>query len=194
MLVEDEFARCLARSVLRNLAPELLEYFEIVNAVSDSGVVKGLEGLPKLKDWFSLVGVFDGDQREAQKDKSYAWPHLFLPGPLRPEAVIQNVIKTQPHEVAESVGCNNEQLQVACDAAEGMELHEWVKVVRQTLSLEPQALVDGVVRVWLADEANRKACDELVSGLRERAYLVRKKEQIAGQKSVVAVDAAPQPK
>lgn len=63
LLVEDELSRCVVRSILRALAPDLLEYYEVVNATSNDGIKQSIDRLPKLKNWFSMIGVFDGDQQ-----------------------------------------------------------------------------------------------------------------------------------
>lgn len=171
ILVEDEMARCTARALLRQCAPELLEYFEILNADSDSGIVAGLKGLPRAKSWFSLVGLFDGDRRAAQSEKNYAWPHFFLPTDQCPEQLLRQTIETQRAAAIQSIGCTEEEMDVACEAAAGEEIHGWVQVVRQSLSVDMQTFCDRVLVVWLQDQENRQLVESLVKELRKVAFL-----------------------
>lgn len=176
ILVEDEQSRCIVRSILRQLAPELLEYYEIVVATAVDGVIKGIDGLPKLKDWFSLFGILDGEQRDAYKEKIYKWPHGFLPNPETPEALLQSVIQTNRPAIATQISRPVETLNVACDAAAGLEAHEWIRHVRQALSLEVSQFTDAIVQVWLSEAANQDICKEIISRLHEHAYVLRNQD------------------
>ena len=93
LLVEDDVSRALVRAILRELAPELLEYYEIVKAESSAGIRQCIDRIPKLNEWFSMVGVFDGDQRAAFDEMNPSWPHVFLPGNEAPEDLLIQVIE-----------------------------------------------------------------------------------------------------
>jgi predicted ATPase len=171
LVVEDDLARAIARAILRNMAPELIEYFEIVVVGSNGDIVKALASTPKLRNWFSLVGLFDGDQRSGQKDKSYAWPHLFLPSDRSPEALLRATIEKQKDNAAGRLGSGVDQLNAACDQAQGADNHDWIRTVRQALQLEIPAFVDPVVQLWLEDENNRTEAELLVTALRQYVYM-----------------------
>jgi len=173
LLVEDALSRAVVRGILRVLAPELLEYYEVVNAESTDGVKQCIEKFPRLKDWCSLVGMFDGDQRELILEE-FRWPHVFLPGNRSPENALKEIIEQRRVNVAAKLGCTVEQLNVACEAALGLESHEWLRRVRQALALELSTFVDGIIQVWLADEENRTSCEPFVAVLQDKAFLIKR--------------------
>jgi predicted ATPase len=177
IVVEDELARSMTRALLRMLAPDLLEYFEVSVAGSNDEIVKALKGLPPLKNWFSLVGVFDGDQRGALDGQLFRWPHCFLPTNQAPEELIRPVIEGKRGALAAVVGCAEGNINVACDAAAGMEHHDYFITIRQSLGLDTQGLTDRTLQVWLTDEANKAQCDELIQCLRNVAHLIKQPTQ-----------------
>lgn len=174
LLVEDDVGRAVLRGILRGLAPELLEYYEIAIADSTDGISHCINRMPELKKWFSMVGVFDGDQREALEKTNSRWPQVFLPGTQAPEELLKHTIEGQLTSCAASLGCSIEQLNIAREAAEGQEVHDWLRQVRQALSIDLNPFVDSIIRVWLSSGENKALCEELIAKLQDKAFLIAK--------------------
>ena len=76
--------------------------------------------------------------------------------------------------IATSLGCSVEQLNVACEAAVGLEKHEWFRQVRQALAIELNQFIDVIIRIWLTAEENRTLCGEFVALLQDKAFLIKR--------------------
>jgi hypothetical protein len=140
---------------------------------SQDNVIQCVSRMPPLSEWFSMVGILDGDQRNTLAGNEFRWPHSFLPGTLSPEDLLRPAIEAQSQDLVARLGCTAQQLGLAIDAARGREAHDWFHSVYAAIGLTQEAFVDAVVRIWLQDVDNATACDNIVVTLRASARLSR---------------------
>jgi hypothetical protein len=89
---------------------------------------------------------------------------------------LRNIIESGKQAFVDQIGCSMDNLGVAIDSAAGLEGHEWIRTVRQTLSVPVHQFTDSAVQVWLSDEKHKDLCKPLVDFLRGHAHLMRAKE------------------
>jgi predicted ATPase len=167
VLVEDEAAKRFTVCLLEEIDADLARQFEIVVCGSNGQVVAATKAFPRTKNWLSVVGVLDGDQRGANLEAGH-WPVVFLPGHQSPEETLLArlyradaaghlavILQRQPHDVT-----------AAKDAAAGLDPHDRLLEVGRNLGLSAVEMTRSLVKLWLADDESQLAAREFLQSLR----------------------------
>jgi hypothetical protein len=171
LLVEDEFAKSFVIAILEEEWPDLLRRCEIIACGSASGISSVLDAFPRTRPWLTIVGVYDGDQREELGERRFTWPHVFLPGALGPERIILAPISDAGYteKLAELVGVDVEAARFAMSFAEGADVHEYCGCVAQGLNAEVSLVRRSVVRLWKRTPEGERECEAFIRALQEAA-------------------------
>jgi energy-coupling factor transporter ATP-binding protein EcfA2 len=168
VLVEDEIAKQFSMAILDELDPDLLRQYEIVDAISNSGISVALKSMPRTKEWFSLVGAFDGDQQGKVKDADkFVWPHTFLPGNASPESLFMEMARRLGIDaIAKEIGRTREAVAPVFEAAEGKDPHDWIHSVANGLGLGIELTVRVFTRMWLRLDGSVPSCKGFLDTLK----------------------------
>jgi len=166
LLVEDEVAREVAMAILDEGDPDLLRQFEIVEAGSDGGIFSTLSLFPRTKSWFKLAGAFDGDLRAQYRERATKWPYVFLPGHTKPEELLREYVNSDGAVDALSLAVKKRKMdiQVAKEAATGLEAHDWLVRFSKELNLSKSEVIRAVTHLWV--EGHPKDVKGFVDDLR----------------------------
>ena len=162
-LFEDEAAILFAKALFQRLCPSLINAFEMVNATGESEIVSALNKLPKLGDWMTLIGIFDGDQRGEVEDAT--WPHVFLPGSSSPEIELKAASNLSADALAPLIQKDVPSVGAILASSQGLDHHEWFMHICQHLAVSSEQLMTALVEIWLREEANENAASTFISNL-----------------------------
>jgi hypothetical protein len=88
VLVEDEAAKSMILTFLQALDVDLYGQCEVAKVGSKDDIAALLKLMPRTREWLTLIGAFDGDQRADIKGDGFKWPFCFLPGDCGPEELL----------------------------------------------------------------------------------------------------------
>ncbi len=173
LLVEDECAKSFLMAVLEQYAPEILRTHEVVAASSESKITAVLKNLPRTGDWFSVIGVFDGDMREKLSGSVVNWPFIFLPGKESPERELLAV--TDESDFVQLLGGELqkpiEAILISLNHAAGCDPHEFFGLMASALSLSKNEVQRAFARVWLRKMSGDKSIAMFIKELLIAAQL-----------------------
>lgn len=166
-LVEDEIAKEFAISLLDDLNPDLSRQLEIVNAVGESQVSSALAALPKCGNWFRLIGIYDGDQRDKVDPSTHKWPHTFLPGTVDPAVLLVSALSPISGALVLSAELRRPEADVsaALNALLGQNPKDWLIELSRQLNAPRQELIRALTRVWLNVPENMTSALEFVGAV-----------------------------
>jgi len=169
LLVEDEEARGFVLAVLEELDPDLLSQVEVVPTRSAAEIAAALRNMPMTREWFTLVGSYDGDQRECQRRETQ-WPIVFLPSPNAPgqalkilideSADINEKLVTELHKTEATVA-------LALDHVTGADHHDLVGELAGALNSTVPVVRKALVRIWLQQGSNTEEALAFIQQVRE---------------------------
>lgn len=168
LLVEDEGAKAFAFSLLDELAPDLIPQFELVIAGSDAHIDAALKGLPKVGHWLTIIGVYDGDKREAPKAAT-VWSRTFLPGKQDPEQLLQATLQDETpvrNALAKELHKTPEVIMAAINHVTGMDHHDFVVELARFLNESSMNVRRALIRYWLQEPSNMTDAEQFVKSLR----------------------------
>jgi hypothetical protein len=157
---------------MEEIDPDLLHQFEVINAGSVEKITAAVEAMPITREWLTIVGVYDGDQRSKHASKQargIQWPALFLPGETSPSEIIRQMLDETPDirpKLAAELGKTEESIRVALNGVAGTDHHDLVREFSHALSSEVAIVRRGLVRVWLREGQNTRQAKEFVQQLR----------------------------
>lgn len=159
IIVEDDTAKEFAEAIIEYVDPDFsrqVSYSICTNGESE--IVKILNTMPRVQGWATLIGCFDGDQRDNHRDISLPWPHVFLPGKDAPDEMLQNIFNSLDRgQVANELRVDGQDLDVALAATAGDDFHDWARHVSRELNIEKSRFVKGVAKIWMSkDDAGAK--------------------------------------
>lgn len=151
MLVEDETARIFSQCVLEILDLDLRSQFVSVVVGSESDITKLLESLPFIPRWVTLIGVYDGDQRQSKTLGRGNWRHIFLPGDTAPEPLLTGRLRggQDTSDVANLLGVAEAVMRTAVDECRGFDPHDWVIRVAESVQVSRDRFLEVLCRVWV---------------------------------------------
>jgi predicted ATPase len=170
LLVEDWAAKGFLSVIGENGDPDLLRQFEIVQAGSESNITKALLSMPRPQQWLTLIGVYDGDMKASlERAPGMPWPRVFLPSEMGPEQLFKWVVENHPDIVAALVTelhKPSEAIVLAIDSAAGADPHDYLVGISTALTLEKEAVLRAIARVWLSHGANNELANEFLGQVR----------------------------
>lgn len=150
VIVEDRAGKALCEAMLEFTDPDLAR--QVAYAVARDGeseIVRILKTMPRVGGWGILVGCFDGDQRGRQASLTLPWPHVFLPSNHPPDMLLRDWLAQQDiSELARRLSVDENDVTVAIAAAEGVDHHDWFRIVAQNLHQTEDALLKATARIW----------------------------------------------
>jgi hypothetical protein len=149
-IVEDDVARDFAIAILDEFSPDLLRQLEVVVAGGESKISAALSSMPASAQ-FRLVGLYDGDQREALRPQDFKWPWAFLPGLTDPAAILKEGLQGGG-AVTQLVGelrRDAESVMAVLSANVGVEPRDWIIECVRALAVSKSDFVRALTRVWL---------------------------------------------
>lgn len=174
VLVEDAAAKEFAISLLDELDPDLLRQYEVAVAGSVANLTAALASMPMTRSWFTMMGAYDGDQRDALGKQNLAWPHSFLPGKEAPDVILKSAaVKAGAAGIASILARGPAQVAPALEAVKGLDPHDCLRALGENLGIGFSGVVRVLVRLWLQQDGSRQMCDEFLNALRsapERAH------------------------
>jgi hypothetical protein len=164
ILVEDRFAREFTSAWLRTVAPEIIADYEVHDVGGFSSIEGALETTPALGSWFSLVGLYDGDQRLLQQPRR--WPHSFLIGDEAPELLFIDEAQTLAPAVATQLNRNVDEFRTFLAGLAGADPHDWFEELYRLLGVSYENLMLAFFSAWYADATNQETSNAALSDLR----------------------------
>jgi energy-coupling factor transporter ATP-binding protein EcfA2 len=169
-LIEDEAAKDFITAILDEMAPELLKQYEIVVAGAESQISGVLMNMPSTGEWLSIVGIYDGDMKDAIRETDFSWPLLFLPGDVAPEELLTTHISGLANAadlLAVELHKTSEQITLALNHAVGKDPHDYFIELGRSLNLHPSIVRRGGARLWLRNQAGSGIANEFIGALRK---------------------------
>jgi predicted ATPase len=100
ILVEDEFAKDFVLALFEKLDAEMVRQPEVIAAGSVTNITQLLRTMPRTRSWLTIIGLYDGDQRDEIDNQGLKWPFGFLPGDVSPEHLLMRAIENMPNIAA----------------------------------------------------------------------------------------------
>ncbi|KAB7689972.1 AAA family ATPase [Plesiomonas shigelloides] len=154
-LVEDKAAQITLRAIINKFDPELLRDKQIVGLRCDSNIekiVKHYEPHTVDAQSYSLIAVFDADQREKLKDLSGRFVGVScLPAnnKVAPEVELWAALERYGDEISTRLGiADSEDLSLAISSNESDDHHDRLYSVASYFSIPFESLVSNIVNVW----------------------------------------------
>lgn len=176
LLVEDEEAKGFLLGIMEEFDSDLLNQFEVLNAGSVTGITSALASMPLTKEWLTLVGIYDGDQRQAQQRRT-SWPIGFLPGDVAPSELLRALLVNTPEIRASLVrefGKSENDISVAMNYVEGTDHHDLVRHFSSALNMPITVARRGLFRLWLSNPDNGGLAKDFLNKLRADVDALRR--------------------
>tara|TARA_R110002049_G_scaffold104048_5_gene250453 strand:- start:294 stop:1766 length:1473 start_codon:yes stop_codon:yes gene_type:complete len=158
ILVEDRAAAQFARSLLSFCNPDALSYMDFVDAGGHANIEAALKSLPPTcGDWFSLVGVFDGDMNGGIQPERFHWGHCFLPGESGPEELLMNSLRAHTDRMNRLGGelrLPPGDVRTALNTVEGLDPHDWFTQLPILIRCTHEQLMSALVSIWIESNAD----------------------------------------
>ena len=158
IFVEDEMARTILRFFFCRYASERAAQVDIIDSGGKDEAVRGGAVISGRSLQFRTVAVLDGDQRGLYADEKV----LFLPGASDPETLLLDVLRSQAHKVAGSLGVTFADLLLAVDTARFVPHQRIFDAMNQALGSSRAELIHIAVSVWLDNDEIANAARRLV--------------------------------
>jgi ABC-type transport system involved in cytochrome c biogenesis ATPase subunit len=167
LVVEDDTAKEFCEVVVEHIDPDLSRQISYTVSIDgESEIVKILRTMPRVQGWATLIGCFDGDQRQAHSQLNLPWPHVFLPGIEAPDKILQSDFShLDRDEVSTELRVNRQDLDVALAAAAGSDFHDWARNVSKELNIDKGRFVKGVTKLWI--NRNGAAANQFVADIKQ---------------------------
>lgn len=166
LLVEDRAAKEFVLPLFEEIMPDILERFEVAVAGSVSLITEVLRAMPKTGPWLTLVGGYDGDQRNTIDTADFLWPAVFLPGDRDPDSLLKSTLDSTQNItdlLANGLHRSTRDIVVALNHIAGFDYHDVVAGLVSSLHLGSDVIRRALVHIWLADNDNRGAAEAFVS-------------------------------
>nr|WP_165585708.1 AAA family ATPase [Pseudomonas chengduensis] len=153
ILVEDKVGQQFLLCLLEKFRPDLARQFEIIDAKGYTNISSSLTTTPKSKDWFSLVGAFDGDMKERIDGGTFNWPFLFLPGTTCADDFLRNCLQ-KIDSIKLFCSILNKPMadvSIALQSVDGFDHHDWFTQLPSRIPCDHAALMRALVEVWLVE-------------------------------------------
>jgi hypothetical protein len=129
------------------------------------GVKAAMEGMPSSISSFGLVGLLDGDMREAAKNWNCAGKLLFLPFAAAIEVELLAEVQAQPEKFGKGVHRSTERVQEALKKTAGMNYHDRFEAIAAELGRSVEELVAASLRCWASKRGNKTKITKLAKRL-----------------------------
>ncbi|MHB0781519.1 ATP-dependent nuclease [Pseudomonas putida] len=169
LIVEDDTAKDFCETIVESVDPDFSRQISYtVSSDGESEIVRILRTMPRVQGWATLIGCFDGDQRQTHSQLSLPWPHVFLPGAEAPDRILQSDFHRFDRDaIAQELRVDRQDLDVALAAAAGIDFHDWARHVSRELNIEKSSFIKGVTKIWIArdDTAARQFASDIKQAL-----------------------------
>lgn len=148
VLVEDEKARSLVKTIISRNNPNLLKQLIFTNCKGNSDIKTCVDIIKRLDIESSMIiGVIDGDS-EYEENKSL----IKLPGEEPPEKIIMSYSTHNYEKIALKLDIPIENAISAFEQAQYLsDYHEWFGKVASTLGETDEYLWEVVTKLWCLD-------------------------------------------
>jgi len=169
LFCEDESAAALTRAILQTHRGWLAASTSVIWKDGDGYLRMLAKHLPRYKDMSISFGlIFDGDQRgRIEETEGTGWPSLFLPSEVSPDALFRSLAR-DPSALAVSLGAEAHKMEIALDALQGADDHDWVNGICDRFGARTSVL-DALADLWV--ETNGKSTAEFLEELRSKLGL-----------------------
>ncbi|EAT5433765.1 AAA family ATPase [Salmonella enterica] len=149
-ILEDYFASKVFKNIIAVCAPDLYNTMHIDYLNGESDITEILRRYPAKNSKVRLVAIYDADQKGQINESTFDRPILYLPaeGNVPPENEIISFIKDNVNLLHPNLNISEEQLTDIIDNIHE-EIHDWLHVFSQSLSIEYDTLIDIVIRTWV---------------------------------------------
>nr|WP_274609957.1 AAA family ATPase [Pseudomonas sp. TH41] len=127
LLVEDSAAEIFLKILINLSRTHSADSFYYVKSGSEGDIRKQVKCFPDAIDGFRVVGIFDGDMRDAVSGKEYAnTAYCFLPGVIAPEKLLMEYIQSlKVVELAGVLGMLPDRVIEGLERAAGRDHHDF---------------------------------------------------------------------
>lgn len=182
LLVEDDAAAAFARAWLSDKDASLLSQYEIVVMDSNGDIVSALKKSPSKTRSFTIVGLFDGDQRSEQKViKGRRWGWSFLPGTLSPEEELLRFMSLAISALAERARKTTVDVRYIINSIAGEDHHDRFRELALHLEISIEILAETLYDAWVSDDTNSTSAQQALEDLR-KAIVTRSAPEPAKEK------------
>ena len=111
----------------------------------------------------SVVGAYDKDCEGSVEVKAH--PHVFIPMSPTNEEALRSVVVGNAPGFGAAFGVSDVDLNQTLSGLEGVDGHDWIEGVVHACGGSYEAVVGGMVRLWLSRPGNRTSAEAFVRGL-----------------------------
>lgn len=170
MIVEDHSAFAFVETVISKLEPALLPRFDFTWGGGWSDIDEILLKVPRRGSGrVKLLGVYDGDQRQAAR-KKFDWPFIFLPGEKDPAEYMAVAVRNNCEDFARLLNYSVVGMEIAVGNLDGVDYKDFFPALQRSLNRSVQELYRSATEIWLRSEENLKASRELIKEIRKNAF------------------------
>jgi hypothetical protein len=177
IVVEDRCAREVTKELLRIFRPDVASRVKVIDTGGESALTSALEKFPSCSPTIEVVGVYDGDQREARDEdrskggKPKIGQHFieFLPGNVSPDAWLRAKCKSQDEQMANALNMERSRVAAILASCEGMNHHDWLEELARRLQVSYDVIVAVLLRIILAEPEDEAECESAANKIAQRA-------------------------
>ncbi|SEO58279.1 ABC-type cobalamin/Fe3+-siderophores transport system, ATPase component [Methylobacterium sp. ap11] len=165
-ITEDRLGRELAKYILSKFDIALLLKSDLLDIGGESKITSMRELFPRYAQRVTVVGVYDGDQKNRVEESQGLWPAVFLPGDVPMEEALKQMAFNDPGRSSRYIGITPQQFSIGNHALQGLDPHDWIYELGRNLGLSFDQLLRGLLEAWLEEDRNRIEAEKFASSLR----------------------------
>jgi hypothetical protein len=142
---EDEVGRIIALAILRLTGSQLHWTGDVVVAGDASKVLRLVDSVPDRRDWLTVVGILDGDQRKDDEAAKRKGRVAFLPSTEGPESWMRGISHKNVKALADRLSVEADELMASLDGLRGLDAHDWLMSLSDALQRTPEDVVNSIL-------------------------------------------------
>lgn len=158
---EDALAVMITKEIVRRYAPSATGLCEFVKCGGEAALDSLCRSFPHEAGCVSLLAVFDGDQRHANKGGRVNF--CFLPSDHAPEVWALNVLSENERLAARQIHVPHSNLSAILSSLEGVDHHDRFHGLCQRLGVTQDAIISAVVTLAHNDSVAKAEMDLVAS-------------------------------
>lgn len=170
LVLEDHSAFAFAETLLKEVAPDLLDRLDFTWRSGWGDIDKILETMPRHGPGrVGILGVYDGDQREAER-KKVSWPYIFLPGKLDPAEYMAAITRQKSIEFAAMLLYDSDGMAIAIGNLDGVDVKDFFPELAKSIGKNIQSLYQAATELWLSEASNAEQALEFCDSIRKNVF------------------------
>lgn len=171
LILEDHSAFAFLKRIIEEYEPALLGRFDFIWKNGWGDIDEILTRIPRhINCKVSILGIYDGDQRNAPRPAALDWPHLYLPGSKDPAEYMVEVTKDNAAEFAALLRYDPTAMELAIANIGETDVKDFFSQLRKATGEDLQGLYQAATELWLCAPQNQIPAKLLMQELKRAAF------------------------